>query len=403
MFIDFFFALKQAGVPVSLNEWISFTEALAKGLAHNSLTGFYYLARAALIKSEKHFDRYDDVFFQYFEGIETGKEISAAVAEFLENMPLLDASPSREFAAPREAQPGGEAEVDLSLLKGSLRIKGANIGKSPDRKSGLKMTASASSDGEGEGGVRFEGMGGGLTAVKVAGQRKYKEYRDDKLTNIRQFEMALRSLRQLSSKIDGPKDELNLDATVEATCLNGGMLHLAWERPRKNNLKILIFMDSIGSISRYHDVCKRLFNAAHRTTHFKDIKFYYFHNCIYDAIYKSPMVSRESFIPTDEFFRTRNSEHRLIIVGDATMHINELLKVGGAINFDENNKETGMTWLKRIAAHYPYAVWLNPVPQEWWSRDTYQTIPMVAKVFPMFELNPTGLESAIKKIRLKNH
>jgi uncharacterized protein with von Willebrand factor type A (vWA) domain len=288
---------------------------------------------------------------------------------------------------------------------GTLRAKAAKTGKSLDGQTGLKITAAASSDGNGEGGggVRFEGPGGGLTAMKVASQRKYREYRDDKLTNIRQFEMALRSLRQLSSRIDGPKDELNLDATVESTGRNGGILDLVWERPRKNNLKIIIFMDSVGSISRYHDVCKRLFNAAHRTTHFKEIKFYYFHNCIYDAIYKSPMVSRGNFIPTDEFFRTRNSEHRLIIVGDATMHVDELLKVGGAINFDENNQETGMTWLKRVADHYPYAVWLNPVPQARWGRDVNQTIPLVANVFPMFELNPTGLQSAMKKIRLKNH
>jgi uncharacterized protein with von Willebrand factor type A (vWA) domain len=406
MFIDFFFALKQAGVPVSLNEWIIFTEALAKGLAYNSLTGFYYLARAILVKSEKHFDRYDTVFFEYFEGIETPEEISAAVADFLDNLPDLDTSPSNKSLALRQSQPGGDAEVDLSLLKGTLSIKGAKIGKlnkKHDEKTGLKIGASDSFGGEGEGGVRFEGQGGGLTAVKVAGQRKYKEYRDDKLTNIRQFEMALRSLRQLSSKNDGPQDELNLDATVEATGRSAGMLDLVWERPRKNNLKILIFMDSVGSITRYHEVCKRLFNAAHRTTHFKEIKFYYFHNCIYDAIYKSTMVFREDSIPTDEFLRTKNSEHRLIIVGDATMHMNELLKVGGAINFDENNSETGLTWLKRVAAHYPYAVWLNPVPRALWKNDAYQTIPLVAEVFPMFELNPTGLESAMKKIRLKNN
>jgi uncharacterized protein with von Willebrand factor type A (vWA) domain len=403
VFIDFFFALKQAGVPVSLNEWIVFADALARGMARDSLTGFYYLARAVLIKSEKHFDRYDTVFFQYFDGIETVEDVSSAAAEFLDNQNLLDTSPSPEGAAFRETAPDNGQEVDLSLLKGTLQIKGAKRGKHLDEKANQKRASSASSGGEGEGGVRFGGTGGGLTAIKVAGQRKYKEYRDDKLTNIRQFEMALRSLRQLSSKVDGPKDELNLEATVDATGRNGGMLDLVWERPRKNNLKILIFMDSVGSISRYHDVCKRLFNAAHRTTHFKDIKFYYFHNCIYDAIYKSPMVSRENFIPTDEFFRTRNSEHRLLIVGDATMHVNELLKVGGAINFDENNQETGMTWLERVAAHYPYTVWLNPVPKAWWDRYTHRTIPMVAKVFPMFELNPTGLESAMKKIRTKNH
>jgi uncharacterized protein with von Willebrand factor type A (vWA) domain len=403
MFMDFFFALKWAGVPVSLNEWIAFTEALAKGLAYNSLTGFYYLARAILIKSEKHFDSYDAVFFQYFKGIETGEEILAEAEAFWDNLPAPDASPARRPLAPHEALPG-ETEMDASILMGMLRAKGAKKGERVDDEAGRKTASASSSDGDsGGGGVRFDGQGGGLTAIKVAGQRKYKEYRDDKLTNIRQFEMALRSLRQLSSRIDGPKDELNLDATIEATGRNGGMLDLAWERPRKNNLKILVFMDSVGSIDRYHDVCKRLFNAAHRTTHFKDIKFYYFHNCIYDAIYKNPMVSRDYFIPTDEFFRTRNSEHRLIIVGDATMHMNELLKVGGAINFDENNQETGLSWLQRVSAHYPYAVWLNPVPQAWWGREAYQTIPLVAKIFPMFELNPSGLESAMKKIRMKNH
>jgi uncharacterized protein with von Willebrand factor type A (vWA) domain len=406
MFAGFFYALKKESIPVSFNEWLLLMHALDRDLACNSLSAFYYLARAVLIKSEKHFDRYDSVFAAYFAGIESGEEISLTSKDFAavsarENNAVLPPS----LTEPEESK-DTEEHMDLTLLKGNQQI---NITENKaDYKysggKGAKIEASAGdSGGVGEGGIRFGGSGGGLTALKVAGQRKYKDYRDDKLSNIRQFEMALSSLRQLSSRLEGPKDELDLEATIEATGGNGGMLDLIWARPRRNNLKIIILMDSVGSIDRYHDVCKRLFNAAHRATHFKEIKFYYFHNCVYDVIYKGPMVNRGNAIPTDEFFRTRNSEHRLIIVGDATMHINELLKVGGAINFDENNSETGLTWLNRLAAHYPYAVWLNPVPEGWWRRDNYKTIPLIAEIFPMFELNPKGLERAIKKIRHKNY
>lgn len=405
MFIEFFYALRKEGVPVSLVEWLTLVEALAKGLTYNSLTGFYYLARAVLIKSERYFDRFDKVFFEHFKDLETSEEIVAEAIAYLEELDLPDIpSQFREKLDPQRQM----VDVDISGMRGTIQVKASELKQNLINKEAMSKSKSGMSIGDSPGmeagGIRFGGRGGNLTAVKVAGKRKYKELRDDKLTNIRQFEMALRSLRLLNSKHEGPKNELDLDATIEATGRNAGMLNLIWERPRKNNLKVVILMDSIGSIDRHHDVCKRLFNAAHRATQFKEIKFFYFHNCLYDSIYKTPMVDKRKSIPMEEFFKTRNPEHRIIIVGDATMHPNELLKVGGAINFDEFNREPGMTWLHRFANHYPYCVWLNPVPEGWWGREPdYTTIPLVSKIFPMFELNPIGLEKAIRKIRTKNN
>ena len=216
--------------------------------------------------------------------------------------------------------------------------------------------------------------------------------------------MALRSLRQLSSRVEGPKDQLDLDETIGATGQNGGFLKLIWDRPRQNMYKVIVLMDSAGSIDRYHDICSRLFTAANRTTHFKEIKFYYFHNCIYDKIYTNYMINEDDSIKTVDFLRTNNSDYRLIIVGDAAMAPSELTKIGGAIAWDQYNKETGITWLKRLARHFPYSIWLNPVPSSFWGREPdFVTVNMIRDIFPMFELNPRGLEQGIKKIRTKNH
>lgn len=398
MFINFFYELKNEGIPVSLNEWLVLMEALAKDLAFSSMTGFYYLARAILIKSETHFDRYDIVFSRYFKGVETPEDILEEAIAWL-NDPNL----------PKVMLHNKSYDISLYNLEELRNALTEKLKGLPEKHTegpyevGSGGTSPFGSNGVNPQGVRIGGKSGGLTAVKVAAKRKYRDYRDDRITGIRQFEMALRRLRQLSSRVEGPRNELDIEATIDETGRNAGMLKLIWDRPRKNTFKVIVLMDSAGSIDRYHDLCSRLFMAAHRANHFKEIKFYYFHNCIYDYIYKSHVIDRNNAIKTEEFIRTRNSDYRLIIVGDAAMSPSELTMVGGAISWDEFNNETGQTWLKRLALHFPYSAWLNPVPSEWWGREPdFITVSQVKEIFPMYELTPEGLQQAIKKIRVKS-
>lgn len=395
MFIDFFYELKEEGIPVSLNEWMALMEGLAKDLAYSSITGFYYLARAVLVKSEAQLDRFDLAFNRYFKGIETSQELLQRIIDELKalEIQIMTAELQRlpftheDIIELRQRIADRLEELLKEQQKGPQ--KGGSGGASPFGDSGNQAA-----------GFRIGGSSTNLSALKVAAERKYKELRDDKLSGIRQYEMALRKLRQLSSRVEGPQDEFDLDATIEKTCNNAGMLTLVWDRPRRNTLKIILLMDSVGSMDRHIITCSKLFTAAHRTTHFKEIKFYYFHNCVYDHIYKSHILTDQNKIKTDEFFRSMNSEYRLIIVGDASMAETELTVPGGAVAMNEFNKEPGIVWLKRLARHFPYSVWLNPVPIANWGKEPgYSTIPLVQKIFPMFELTPSGLEQAIKRIR----
>lgn len=397
MFIDFFYELKNEGIPVSLNEWMTLMDGLSKDLAYSSMTGFYYLAKAVLIKNEAHLDRFDIAFSRYFKGIETPKEVLEKILEELKVIELQ----MMTFEIKRLPF----THKDIIELKQRITERLEELLKEQQNASQQGGSGGASQFGDSgnqAAGFRIGGESRNLSALKVATDRKYKELRDDKLTGIRQFEMALRKLRQLSSRVEGPKDDFDLDATIEATCNNAGILTLIWDRPRRNTLKIILLMDSVGSMDRHITTCSKLFTAAHRTTHFKEIKFYYFHNCIYDHIYKSHVLTDTNRIKTEEFFSTMNSEYRLIIVGDASMSETELTVPGGAVAMNEFNKEPGLVWLKRIARHFPYSVWLNPVPiAKWGEEPGYGTIPLVQKVFPMFELTPGGLEQAIKRIRRK--
>ena len=407
MFSGFFYALRAEGVPVSLNEWLTLMEALSLGLARDSLVDFYYLARSLLVKSETYFDKYDSAFAKYFKDDPAENEEIARVIKLMEER-AFDPEFFEHDASEKREKLSAEIELEFEAFKGALDVV---VSPRYGEKSDPEITAPdgvgpLAGDGRGAGGqIRIGGEGGGLSAVKIAGKRRYKDYKDDNIRNIRQFEIALRTLRQLSTKLDGPKDELNLENTIEETGNNAGMLTLVWERPRRNKLKVIVLMDSIGSIYSYHDICKKLFNAANRSTHFKEIKFFYFHNCIYGRIYKNQWLDIKDSFTTDEFFRLHDEDYRVLIVGDAKMAPSELKEVGGIVDWSaEYNSETGLTWLGRVARHFPYCTWLNPVPEHMWtSREPkFETINMIGEIFPMFELTPSGIEKAVKRLRVKS-
>jgi len=393
LFINFYYQLKSEGVPVSFHEWMTLMEALSKGLAYSSLTGFYYLARAILVKSETHFDRFDLAFAKSFSEVNTPQDLLEQVMDWLQNaLPPV-------HVAPDQRTPFAEWNLQALIDQVEDRLKT----QKGEHHGGKKWIGTGGSTPHGHSGYHAAGLriGGesiNQSAVKVAINRQYRSFRDDQITSVRQFEVALRKLRHMSSSMEGPRSELDIDATINATCKNAGMLKLIWDRPRRNSLKLVILMDSGGSMDTYVKICKRLFAAADRATHFKDMQFYYFHNCVYDHIYRTPHLRDP--IATDDVLKSLNSEYRLLIIGDGTMAPSELTMINGAIEWGMYNEHPGIFWLQRLATHFPFSVWLNPRASQIWRTST--TTTMIQKVFPMFHLSPEGLEQAMQKLKTKN-
>lgn len=394
MFTDFYYTLRREGVKVTITEWLTLMQALELGLALDSLTGFYYLARSVLIKSESQYDAFDRAFLKYFAGVETPPQVTDQVLKWLENsLPPLKMDPSQKTP---------QMDWDLDELRRQLadRLEKQDAehhggskwigtgGRSPFGHSGYHPA-----------GVRIGGQSVNRSAVKVAAERNYRDFRTDETLTTRQFELALRKLRLLSTAVDGEKDILDLDATIDATGRNAGRLELVWARSRKNRVKLLVLMDSGGSMNIYHQLCSRLFNAANKSTHFRDLQFYFFHNCLYEVIYPDPMCRRSNAIETFEFLRRYGSDYRLVIVGDASMAPSELIRPFGAIDWWSESEEPGINWMRRLAEHFEYSAWLNPIPKARWKTDDgAYTISLLQQVFPMFDLTIDGLNNAIKAL-----
>ena len=398
MFVNFLFELKRAGVPVSLTEWMTLMEALSKGLASSSLSSFYYLARSVLVKSEALFDNYDQAFHNYFQEIETPDDLVKFALKWIEYKKLMESTNPDDIAMDDEYI--RKLRKDLVGFNMEFEKKDEGI-VSPTIKGGSGSAQSGQGGFNPQGGIRIGGSPSGGSAVKVAGERVYRGYRSDVIIGVRRFEAALRVLRQLTRE-DGLKDELDLDGTIDATSRNGGRLEIVWNRPRKNKLKILLVMDSGGSMDSYINLCSQLFTAVKRATHFKDLQYYYFHNCIYDKIYVKPACVDVNAMLTSDFLQRYNSDYRLIIVGDASMAPLELTAPGGAIDVGYENREPGIIWIDRLARHFRHAVWINPVPAKSWDeRKNYraQTISMIRTIIPMYELSLDGLNEAVKKLK----
>ncbi|MGM0689562.1 MAG: vWA domain-containing protein [Bacillota bacterium] len=397
MFINFFYLLKAYGVPVAITEWMTLMEALAKGMALSSLTGFYHLSRAVLVKSETYYDRYDLAFYSYFKGIETPVELTEKVLQWLgKALPPLHISTDERHKF---------QEWDLDDLRRRLeqRLKeqqGEHHGGS--NWIGTGGTSPFGHSGYHPAGIRIGGESNNKSAVQVAAQRNFRDFRTDATIGTRQFEVALRKLRQLSSKVEGPREELDLDETIRETGDKGGLLHLVWTRGRKNMVKVALVMDSGGSMDPYMRICSQLFTAMNRSSHFKDLRFFFFHNCIYQHIYMDPSCNMASSIKTEDFLHMLGPDYKVILLGDASMAPSELTMPGGAIDWSYSNDEPGINWLQRIAAHFNHAIWLNPIPAPFWDRATGNyTISVIREIFPMFELTVEGLEGAIKKLKVR--
>ncbi|MDA8336273.1 MAG: VWA domain-containing protein [Peptococcaceae bacterium] len=397
MFDSFFFLLRENGLKVSLTEWLDLMEALDRGLAASSLYNFYVLARAVLVKNEADFDRFDRSFRQYFGSIETPPEVADQVWEWLKKNDLFrDAPPDRP---PWEAW--NLEELRRRLLTRLATQDAAHHGGA--HWIGTGGTSPFGHSGYNPAGIRLGGASHNRSAVKVAAQRAFRDFRRDETLGTRQFEVALRQLRRLSAHNEEQPEVLDLDETIETTGNNAGRLRLVWTRERKNTLKLVVLLDSGGSMNQYSTLVNRLFQAVNKSSHFKDLKFYYFHNCVYDDVFLEPMCRRNASLPVSRLLRLLTPDYRLLLVGDASMSPGELLMPYGALDWNAANKEPGLAWLKRLAGHFTHTAWLNPIPERGWENaEGAYTIELVGQVFPMFELTLEGMGGAVKKLKARS-
>jgi len=394
MFLEFFYLLRAKGLEVSLNEWMTLIDALDKGLANSSLTGFYYLCRSILIKTESEYDKFDTVFAEYFKGIESPEDLPSEFWDWL--------------SQDEKTRDEGRGEEFAKELEELLKLWYERIAEQKEKHDGGTYwigTGGTSTMGRGgfhTTGIRAGGEGRMKSALQIAGERHFRDFREDKILDIRQFQMAFRKLRQFSSRVEGQKTELDIDATIDETCDNAGMLHLVFDKPRKNTVKVLLLIDSDGSMLQHSELCNRLFQAVSQANHFKDLKVYYFHNCVYDHLYNTPYCKKGDWVETDWVLKNLDSEYKVIFVGDAAMAPSELFRVGGNSFIGLWNDELGIDWLKKFKKRYKKTIWLNPLAKDTWDWIYgHKTVGAVREVFDMFELTLDGLEAGIKKLLVK--
>ncbi|MDE7417688.1 MAG: VWA containing CoxE family protein [Lachnospiraceae bacterium] len=396
MFSKFFYTLKEKGLEVSLGEWLDLQEALDKGLCESSLTQFYYVARMILVKSETEFDKFDMAFEECFKGVKTETEVGKNMLRWLDKSDMLE-------LAHEEARNHLNQVEDIQVDKDDVEEKFKQRLKDQNEEHnggsfwiGTMGKTSFGNMGGNVGGVRVGGQTGYQSAFSVVGARKYRDFRDDKVIDNRQFQMALRRLRQFSTKLDIPKSELDIDETIDKTCNNGGYLQIEMMKPRKNAVKLLLLMDSGGTMIPYTRLMNDLFQSVNKSNHFKDVKVYYFHNCIYSKLYKTPECENGDWIDTEWMFRNVGSDYKVIIVGDAAMAPEELYSNTGNYR-GPNGGLSGFEWLQLMKRHYKKIVWMNPkmAPGRapWREAET-----AVKEIFPMYKLTVKGLNEAMVKL-----
>ena len=393
MLVRFFFDLRTAGVPVSLTEFLSLLQALEARVASCSAEEFYWLARLALVKDERHFDRFDRVFAQHFEGAERlfEKIIAEVPADWLKQL--------AERVLSEEERRKIEALGSWEKLLETLRQRLAE--QKERHEGGSKWIGTGGTSPCGSGGYNPEGVRIGdagkrqRRAVKVWESREYRNFDDQREIGTRNLKVALRRLRKFARQ--GAADELDLGGTIDATARNAGWLDLKLRPERRNTIKVLLLLDVGGSMDDHVRVCEELFSAAR--SEFRHLEYFYFHNFIYEGLWKDNRRRHTERTSTLQMLRTFNADYRVIFVGDATMSPYEIVQPGGSV--EHWNEEAGSAWMQRIAAHFPYLVWLNPEPEERW--DWTPSIRLTQELVGgrMFPLTLDGLDRATAALRRK--
>jgi hypothetical protein len=391
MLVSFFFGLRQSGVPVTITEFLTLLEALRARVAWVSAQDFYYLARTCLVKDERHYDRFDRVFAQVFEGAEKlfAQLVAQVPAEWLKALTERNLTDEEK----RKVEALGGWEKLLETLRERLREQKER------HQGGNKWIGTAGTSPFGAYGYNPEGIRIGQqdsrnrSAVKVWDRREYRNFDDTVELGTRNVKMALRKLRKFAR--EGAPDQLDLEGTIDATARNAGLLDLKLVAERRNAVKVLLFLDVGGSMDDHVRICEELFSAAR--SEFKHLVHFYFHNFLYEHVWQDNRRRAAALTPMTQLLRTFARDYRVILVGDATMSPYEILQPGGSV--DHWNKEAGSVWIQRLCETFPRLVWLNPEPVERWEYTSSVRITRELIGDRMFPVTIAGLDRAIAELR----
>jgi uncharacterized protein with von Willebrand factor type A (vWA) domain len=391
MLVDFFLHLRDRQLPVSTKEFLTLLEAMQAGLSNHNIDDFYVLSRACLIKDEKHYDRFDLAFGEYFKGV-------AALPGLADEIP----EDWLKYISSRYLSEEAKAALEKMGLDKLLEEFRKRLEEQKGRhQGGNKWVGTGGSSPFGHSGYHPEGIriggpsAGHRTAVKVWEQREFRDLDDTVELGTRNIKVALKHLRKFART--GAPDELDLEGTIQSTARNAGWLDLKMRPERRNAIKVLLFFDVGGSMDDHIAQCEELFSAA--KAEFKHLEYFYFHNCIYDYVWRNNNRRRSETIPLYDVMHKYGSDYKLIIVGDASMAPSEILSPNGSVEY--NNAESGHTWMTRLLATYPHAVWLNPEAQRMWQYTRSISILQELIQDRMFPLTLEGLTAAMQELRRK--
>jgi uncharacterized protein with von Willebrand factor type A (vWA) domain len=389
MFLTFFHELKASGIPVTLKEYLTLMEAMDAGLARFRVEDFYYLSRAALVKDERNLDRFDRVFGHVFKGLEgnAGVVLAEIPDEWLRK--LTERFLSEEEKRLIESL-GGWEKIMEELRKRLAEQKGRHQG-------GKKWIGTAGTSPYGAHGYNPEGVRIGQDrnrnncAIKVWDRRDYKDLDDEVELGTRNIKLALRRLRKFAR--EGAPEELDLDGTIRSTA-SKGYLDLRLVPERRNTVKVLLFFDVGGSMDPFIRACEELFSAAR--AEFKHMEYFYFHNCLYESVWRSNRRRHDEPVETWKVLHTYPSDYKVIFIGDASMSPYEITHPGGSV--EHYNEESAMTWLERMSHVYPKLVWLNPTPEKYWSYTASTDLIRRLMAGRMYSLTLQGLDQAMREL-----
>lgn len=389
MLLEFVYDLRRRKVPVGATEALALMRALTAGLHDSSVDGFYFVARALLVHSEAQLDAFDQAFAVHFRGAEEkGLELVTELLDWLKDAEQRRHELTDEERALLEQMDRAEIE---RMLEERLREQRERHDRG-NRWVGTAGTSPFGNGGQHPNGIRMGGQqrGGRGGAMKLADARLYRQYRDDVVLDVRQMSVALRKLRAFAR--EGAPDELDLEGTIDKTSKNAGELEVVIRPPRRPNTRVILAMDVGGSMDPYAEIVSRLFSAASKATHFKELRTYYFHNCVYGRLYRTHHL--QDPVSVDELLAECGPHYKLVMVGDASMAPYELMQRAGALGWYDPDGIEGVLWLSKLARHFDRSAWLNPEPP----RAGYGTAQTIGQIFPMFTLTLDGLGQTVNHL-----
>ena len=389
MFIDLFLTLRKHKVPVSLRELLDLIALLKKGVVFADVEAFYHLAKIVMVKDEIHYDKFDGAFAEYFDGVQ--------------KIDIFDKVVPDEWLRKKfESQLSQEEKDKLKALGGldelMKTLKERLAEQEKRHEGGNKWVGTGGKSPFGAYGYHTEGIRVGQDgnrnnrAVKVWDKREFRNFDQDRELGTRNIKLALKKLRKFART--GASEKLDINTTIRSTAKNGGLLDVHMEPERHNSVKVLMFFDIGGSMDEYIHTCEELFSAAH--SEFKHLEFFYFHNCVYESLWKDNSRRRTNTVDVEEIIRTFGSDYKVLFVGDATMGPYEIIAPGGSV--EHWNKKAGIDYMQRILGHFNKVAWLNPQPENQW--DYHQSISIIKGLIDdkMFPLTVDGIGRAIKEV-----